>query len=203
MPLSAPTPVPHLSWSQVILGFSFVEFNSVVLAWQMLRLDIGVSLAIAALRCMVQLTVVTVFLRYMFPVRGVWAVMKITRTFLMLLQNDGTLTRMAASATGCPQGIRDRCVLRCHMNRHVTDRISLVIKAERRCQLMVRHSVCVNLWRQRADSLLLCLHFPVFCRVHGPITVDYPGVYPRSTLRDENRSGFEPRTVPLVTISPF
>jgi hypothetical protein len=43
------------------------------------------------------------------------------------------------------------------------------------------------------------VHFPVYGRVHGHASVDYPGIYPRSTLRYGYRTVLESGTISLVT----
>ena len=71
------------SWSQVTVAFSLVAFNSAIS--QVLHLDIGASLATAALRCMAQLIVVTFVLRYVFVVESMWAVARLACKFPTVL----------------------------------------------------------------------------------------------------------------------
>ena len=82
----------HPSWSQVTVAFSLVAFNSAIS--QVLQLDVGASLVIAALRCMAQLTIVTFILRYLFIVESMWAVAGLARRFsTALLQEQVTCSR--------------------------------------------------------------------------------------------------------------
>ncbi|KAF8496773.1 hypothetical protein F5888DRAFT_1634801 [Russula emetica] len=64
--MSLPTLVSNHSWSQVTVTFALVAFNSAIS--QVLQLDVGASLVIAALRCIAQLIAVTFVLRYVFSV---------------------------------------------------------------------------------------------------------------------------------------
>ena len=77
--MSQPTLVSHPSWSQVTVAFAHVAFNSAIS--QMLQLDVGTSLVIAALRCMGQLVVVTFVLPYVFAMESMWAVARLARRF--------------------------------------------------------------------------------------------------------------------------
>jgi ABC-type iron transport system FetAB permease component len=81
--MSLPT---YPSWGQVTIAFSLVAFNSAIS--QVLQLGIGTSLAIAALRCMAQLTVVTFVLRYVFAVGSMWAVARLARRFPTVLSQE-------------------------------------------------------------------------------------------------------------------
>jgi ABC-type iron transport system FetAB permease component len=74
------------SWGQVTIAFSLVAFNSAIS--QVLQLGIGTSLAIAALRCMAQLTVVTFVLRYVFAVGSMWAVARLACRFPTVLSQE-------------------------------------------------------------------------------------------------------------------
>ena len=77
--MSPPTSVSDPSWSQVIVSFALVTFNSAIS--QVLQLDIGAPLAIAALRCMAQLIVVAFVLRHVFAMESMWAVARLARRF--------------------------------------------------------------------------------------------------------------------------
>ena len=77
--MSPPTSVSDPSWSQVIVSFALVTFNSAIS--QVLQLGIGAPLAIAALRCMAQLIVVAFVLRHVFAVESMWAVARLARRF--------------------------------------------------------------------------------------------------------------------------
>jgi ABC-type iron transport system FetAB permease component len=79
-------PPPTLLWSQVTAAFALVAFNSAIS--QVLQLDVGASLVIAALRCMVQLIVVTFVLRYVFAVESMWAVVRLARRFPTVLLQE-------------------------------------------------------------------------------------------------------------------
>ena len=65
------------SWSQVTIAFTLVAFNLAIS--QVLQLNVGASLAIAAFRCMAQLIAVTFVLRYIFVVESMWAVARLAR----------------------------------------------------------------------------------------------------------------------------
>ena len=77
---SQPTSISHrLDWSHVGFGLAFVAFNSVIS--QLLQLRIGASLAIAALRCITQLTVMGAVLQHVLVMKNLWAVAGIACTF--------------------------------------------------------------------------------------------------------------------------
>ena len=65
-------PVADLGWSHVGFGLAFIVFNSVVS--QALQLRLGSSLVIAALRCVVQLTLVATVLQRVFAAKNIWVV---------------------------------------------------------------------------------------------------------------------------------
>ena len=67
------------SWSQITVALSLVAFTSAVL--QVLQLNVSASVAIAALRYMAQLIVVTFVLRYVFVVENKWTVARLARRF--------------------------------------------------------------------------------------------------------------------------
>ncbi len=69
---------PQLDWSNVGFGFAFVAMNMVLS--QMLQLQIGTSLVISALRCIVQLTFVAMILQSVFAAQNIWTVAAIART---------------------------------------------------------------------------------------------------------------------------
>src|ERR1700679_1547375 len=56
-----------------------------------------------------------------------------------------------------------------------------------------------GVYKRYSTFCLLSLHFPVHGRVHNHASVDYPGIYPRNTLRYGYRAVSESRTVSLVT----
>jgi ABC-type iron transport system FetAB permease component len=69
---------PHLEWSNVGFGFTFIAMN-VVLS-QALQLKIGTSLVISAVRCTVQLAFVATILQRVFSAHNIWTVAAIART---------------------------------------------------------------------------------------------------------------------------
>jgi ABC-type iron transport system FetAB permease component len=68
-------PVADLGWSHVCFGLTFIAFTSIVS--QALQLHIGTSLVFAALRCVVQLTLVATILQRVFAAENFWAVVGI------------------------------------------------------------------------------------------------------------------------------
>jgi len=68
-------PVVDLGWSHVGIGLTFIAFNSIIS--QALQLRIGASLVFAALRCIVQLTLVATILQQVFAAENIWAVVGI------------------------------------------------------------------------------------------------------------------------------
>ncbi|KAF8501786.1 UPF0014-domain-containing protein [Russula emetica] len=78
-------PVADLGWSQVGFGLTFIAFNSIIS--QALQLGIGASLVFAALRCVVQLTLVATILQRVFAAENFWAVVGIA----LLLNLLGTI----------------------------------------------------------------------------------------------------------------
>jgi ABC-type iron transport system FetAB permease component len=81
---SPANPASYLGWSHVGFGLVLVAFNSAIS--QILRLRIGTSLVIAALRCMTQLFVVAVILQHVLVVKKLWAVVGIARMSLLALE---------------------------------------------------------------------------------------------------------------------
>jgi ABC-type iron transport system FetAB permease component len=65
-------PVADLGWSQVGFALTFITFNSIIS--QVLQLDVGASIMIAALRCVVQLTLMATILQHVFAADNFWAV---------------------------------------------------------------------------------------------------------------------------------
>ena len=76
----SPALTSHPSWLHVVIAYALVVLNSAIL--QVLQLDNGASLAIAALRCMAQLIVVAFVLRRVFAVESMWAVARLARMSL-------------------------------------------------------------------------------------------------------------------------
>jgi ABC-type iron transport system FetAB permease component len=85
-----PTLVANPSWSQVNIAFALVAINSAIS--QVLELDVGASLVIAALRCMAQLFIVTFVLRYVLVIESMWAVARLARRFPTLLLQEREVT---------------------------------------------------------------------------------------------------------------
>lgn len=61
-----------LTWSNVGLAFSFILFDAVIS--KTFALGVGTSLVTAAVRCVVQLTVVAMILQKVFETNNPWAV---------------------------------------------------------------------------------------------------------------------------------
>jgi ABC-type iron transport system FetAB permease component len=68
---------PTLSWLNVGFGFLFIVFDAVLSA--SLGLGIGGSLVVAAIRCVVQLSVMGLVLDKVFASDNVWGVVGIAR----------------------------------------------------------------------------------------------------------------------------
>jgi ABC-type iron transport system FetAB permease component len=75
-------PVVDLGWSQVGFGLTFIAFNSIIS--QALQLGIGASLVFAALRCVVQLTLVATILQRVFAAENFWAVVGIACKYIVV-----------------------------------------------------------------------------------------------------------------------
>lgn len=69
----------HLTWANVGLGFAFIVFDAVVS--QFFGLGVGVPLVTAAVRCIVQLSVVAIVLQKVFEANNVWGVAGIAGAF--------------------------------------------------------------------------------------------------------------------------
>jgi ABC-type iron transport system FetAB permease component len=74
------TPAADLGWSHVGFGLTFIAFNSMIS--QALQLHLGASLVVAALRCIVQLTLVATILQYVFAAKNFWAVVGIASKYV-------------------------------------------------------------------------------------------------------------------------
>jgi ABC-type iron transport system FetAB permease component len=68
-------PVADLGWSQVGFAFTFIAFNSIIS--QVLQLGVSASIMFAALRCVVQLTLMATILQHVFAADSFWAVVGI------------------------------------------------------------------------------------------------------------------------------
>jgi hypothetical protein len=79
-PLPGDTPIPTLEWTQVGIGLTFVAFSSIVS--QAFHLRTGPPLVIAALRCIVQLTMMATVLQQVFTTKNSLGVAGIAGTFL-------------------------------------------------------------------------------------------------------------------------
>jgi len=143
MPPSLPNHVSHLRWSHVAVGLTFVAFNSAIS--YVLELHLGSSLAIAALRCMVQLTVVAIVLQWVLAVKKPWAVGGIacaffpTQGFIITCETGADLPYCSASEY--TRHIRNRCVVSStEPGSFSPPTTSAIIKPKRRCRYMVRVS---------------------------------------------------------------
>lgn len=68
---------PHLTWLNVSIGLGFILFDAVLSL--ILGLGIGGSLVVAAIRCVVQLTIMGLLLDKVFASNNVWGVVGIAR----------------------------------------------------------------------------------------------------------------------------
>jgi ABC-type iron transport system FetAB permease component len=75
-------PVADLGWSQVGFAFTFIAFNSIIS--QLLQLGIGASVMFAALRCVVQLTLMATILQHVFEAENFWAVVGIACKYVVV-----------------------------------------------------------------------------------------------------------------------
>ena len=82
MDSSPSQPVVDLGWSHVGLAFTFIAFNSVIS--QVLQLGVGASIMIAALRCVVQLTLMATILQRVFGAENFWAVVGIACKYVVV-----------------------------------------------------------------------------------------------------------------------
>lgn len=70
---------PILNWANVGIGFSFLVLDAVISG--VFGLNIGPSLLVAGIRCVVQLAVVATILQKIFDADNIFAVAGITRAF--------------------------------------------------------------------------------------------------------------------------
>jgi ABC-type iron transport system FetAB permease component len=75
-------PAADLGWSHVGFGLTFIAFNSMIS--QALQLHLGASLVVAAMRCIVQLTLVATILKYVFAAKNFWAVVAIASKYVIV-----------------------------------------------------------------------------------------------------------------------
>jgi ABC-type iron transport system FetAB permease component len=140
-------PVADLGWSHVGFGLTFIAFNAVIS--QALQLRLGASLVVAALRCVVQLTLVATVLQRVFAAKSIWAVTGIACKYAVVASlAGGSLTFMLdpPSLAEHTRHVRSRCV-RYLITAHFSLADSrgllakqVVIKAQRRYKDMVRMS---------------------------------------------------------------
>jgi len=141
--------VSHLGWLHVGFALTFLAFIST--ASQFLQLHIGASIAIAALRCIAQLTM-GIVLQHVLVTKKLWAVAEITCTFFLpppwhfIVSSSAPSRPMLThpSVSDHPQYGRNWCVLPigCCNPSHVITWPKVVIKATRRFRHMV--SVCAR-----------------------------------------------------------
>jgi ABC-type iron transport system FetAB permease component len=74
----------YLSWTNVLIALSLLALDIAVSVF--LRLELASSLIIAALRCIVQLSVMGVVLRYIFSSESAWAVAGLSASMLLLVR---------------------------------------------------------------------------------------------------------------------
>lgn len=72
---------PHLTWTNVFIGFLFVIFDSVLSI--VLGLGIASSLLVAAVRCVIQLSIMGLVLGKVFASNNIWGVVGIAGKLIM------------------------------------------------------------------------------------------------------------------------
>lgn len=77
----------HLTWANVGLAFSFILFDAVVSMF--FGLGVGSSLVTAAVRCVVQLSIVALVLQKVFETNNPWAVAAIACAHSVLSRRVG------------------------------------------------------------------------------------------------------------------
>lgn len=87
MDAGSPNDQTHLNFANVGLAFAFILFNAAVSTF--FGLGVGSSLVTAAIRCVVQLSVVALVLQKVFEADSPWAVAGIACTFEFPLGWDG------------------------------------------------------------------------------------------------------------------
>jgi len=184
MDQSPSQPVAGLGWSQVGFALTFIAFNSIIS--QVLQLGAGASIMFAALRCVVQLTLMATILHHVFAAESFWAVVGIACKYVDVCFGGRTLTSKFDSPSFAELAwhVRNRCVY-----YFITDPFLLAnslgtlvnlvaIQARRRCKDMVSvsHSSCSSRGKITSSQ--------VWCRANRDVGLDDPGVYPRSTICD-------------------
>jgi len=77
--MDQPSQGDNLTWLNVALAFSFIVFNTILS--NVFQLDVGSSLLISAVRCIVQLALVGTVLQKVFEANNPWAVAAIACEF--------------------------------------------------------------------------------------------------------------------------
>lgn len=70
--MSRETRETHLGWENLMIAFAFILFNTLIS--NILKIGIGTSLLVSAVRCVVQLTVVATILHQVFAAEDKWVV---------------------------------------------------------------------------------------------------------------------------------
>lgn len=73
----------ELGWGHVALAFSFILFDALIS--RTFGLELGSSLIVAAIRCILQLSLVAVILQRVFETDRVWAVVGIACEYAALM----------------------------------------------------------------------------------------------------------------------
>lgn len=176
-------PVADLGWSQVGFGLTFIAFNSIIS--QALQLHVGASLVFAALRCVVQLTLVATVLQRVFAAENFWAVVGIAcECIVVCLAGIFTTKFDSPSIAEFTWHDRNWCV-RYLITIHFSladPRVPLakqvVIKSGRRCENMVCDHYCMFLLK---GNEFFC---QVWRRANRDVGLDDTGVYLRGTICD-------------------
>lgn len=100
---------PHLTWTNVFIGFLFVIFDSVLSI--VLGLGIASSLLVAAVRCVIQLSIMGLVLGKVFASNNIWGVAGIAGKLIMPMglffirknrnQKPGKWSRRTVLKKGC------------------------------------------------------------------------------------------------------
>jgi len=213
---SLPTSVSHISWSHVGFGLAFIGFNSAIS--QVLQLQIGGSLVIAALRCVAQLTVVGAVLQHVLAVKKPWTVAGIARTFFLrgviLVMCDSALTY--SSVAEHARYVRNWCVdsfetvisalvllsrIFNYVSHHQGANKISIHGEWVRTPIIFWYSMNMRIYFS-FSYLALSFPGPVSGRARGYARVNDPCVYRGRTLDNECCPVLDTRTISLVTI-PF
>ena len=102
------SPTTQLTWENVGLAFSFIVFDAVVS--KSFGLGVGTSLVTAAVRCVVQLSLVALVLQKVFETNNPWGVAGIARACLCAWRAFGGADAVCSVVE--PYGhVRDGCVV--------------------------------------------------------------------------------------------